>query len=114
MQAMNATTRAQAGLAPSRIARPRQQAAAAGAARVATQKQSVARNAAAIARRPGAARAAAASRQRVAVGGVFAKAGGDVLVVGSSGQTAARVVVNLLRSGFKVTAGTGGLGVLVE
>ncbi|PSC72129.1 TIC chloroplastic [Micractinium conductrix] len=36
---------------------------------------------------------------------VAAKAGGEVLVVGSSGQTAARVVVNLLRAGFKVTAG---------
>lgn len=34
-----------------------------------------------------------------------AAASGEALVVGSSGQTAARVVVSLLRAGFKVTAG---------
>lgn len=54
-------------------------------------------------RRTGAARSASAAR-------VVARAGGEALVIGSSGQTAARVIVQLLRAGFKVTAGAQGLG----
>lgn len=79
----------------------RQQAAAASQARVATQKQALSGRNGISQRR---ARAAAARRLTAAT---VAKAGGDVLVVGSSGQTAARVVVSLLRTGFKVTAGAG-------
>ena len=47
-------------------------------------------------------------RRALAVGVVASAAkggGGEVLVVGSSGQTAARVVVELCKSGYKVTAG---------
>lgn len=81
----------------------RQQAGAAPQPRVVTQKQALSGRTGIAQRR---ARAAAGRRQAA----VVARAGGDVLVVGSSGQTAARVVVSLLRSGFKVTAGARGVG----
>ncbi len=82
----------------------RQQAATTSQSRVATQKQALSGRNGISQRR---ARAAAARRLTAAT---VAKAGGDVLVVGSSGQTAARVVVSLLRTGFKVTAGAGEQG----
>ena len=102
MQTSIRPTVARAGsLAAPRLAGPqRQQAAAASQPRVATQKQAVSGGQGIAQRR---ARAAAAGRRLAAA--TVAKAGGDVLVVGSSGQTAARVVINLLRTGFKVTAG---------
>jgi hypothetical protein len=109
MQALTPTTcRAQAApLAPSQPARQRQQkqgvAASSQAARSLVQKPQHASRSV-VAQRRLATRAA----RRQAAGSVVAKAGGEVLVVGSSGQTAARVVINLLRAGFKVTAGERG------
>ena len=103
MQTITPTTcRAQgAPLAPSQPARQRQQrqgvAASSQAGRSLIQKPQHASRSVMAQRR------LAARRQ--AAGSVVAKAGGEALVVGSSGQTAARVVVNLLRAGFKVTAG---------
>lgn len=100
MQALQPQTVRAASLCPAPLApRARQQPAG---ARLATQKQALAPSGNVIAQRRG---LRAAGRVAVAAGSVVARAGGDVLVVGSSGQTAARVVVSLLRTGFKVTAG---------
>lgn len=108
MASLVPATRAQASQAvlapagrPHRAAGP----VAASLARPAAHKQG-SRNA--LAQRRGIAARSGVSggaRSRSAQLRVVAKAGGEVLVVGSSGQTAARIVVNLLRAGFKVTAG---------
>ena len=92
----------QAALAPAQVqARARQQpCAAATLARSPAIRRQQAGRTVMVQRRL----SARAAKRQGAVS-VVAKAGGEVLVVGSSGQTAARVVVNLLKAGFKVTAG---------
>lgn len=101
-----ATARAQAvqAVAAPRAAAKAQPAAAARLGGPISQKQWL-RNA--LAQRRGIAqRRGAASRSSSAR--VVARGGGEALVIGSSGQTAARVIVQLLRAGFKVTAGARG------
>lgn len=101
-----ATARAQAvqAVAAPRAAAKAQPAGTAGLSGQAAQRQWV-RNA--LAQRRGIAqRRTPASRSAAAR--VVAHGGGEALVIGSSGQTAARVIVQLLRAGFKVTAGAQG------
>ncbi|KAI3438124.1 hypothetical protein D9Q98_000565 [Chlorella vulgaris] len=84
-------------LAAARSLRPKQQCATASLSRPAISSRGVARST--IPQRKAASRPAGRRQAMVLA------AGGDALVVGSSGQTAARIVVSLLRAGVKVTAG---------
>jgi hypothetical protein len=85
-------------LAAARSLRPKQQCATASLSRPTISSRGVARST--IPQRKAASRPAGRRQAMVLA------AGGDALVVGSSGQTAARIVVSLLRAGVKVTAGT--------
>ncbi|KAL4441245.1 hypothetical protein ABPG77_011482 [Micractinium sp. CCAP 211/92] len=98
-----ATARAQAvqAVAAPRAAAKAQPAAAARLGGPISQKQWL-RNA--LAQRRGIAQRRGAA-SRLSSARVVARGGGEALVIGSSGQTAARVIVQLLRAGFKVTAG---------